>query len=235
MAEIVNLESVAKLLPKEQREQFYLIVQKYKTVPQDDDHLVMLDAMGFIALFMNELPRKIGKLLDQAGQRLTEDQATALGNQFSEILQNSLDVPNYQDMTKVTRDIRETYQKSEAESRKLNEKLRNTHRQIAKYSRLSPVIGTSITTSLITLTLGAVAAFFWLPKLLDKPITVPKRLWPYVELEKERRLDYIDKTHPDSVERKIRILKIKDGVLDAFVHGDEAVVVLERPEDELSN
>ena len=188
MADIANLESVAKLLPPDRREQFYLTIQKFRTVPHDDDHLLMLDAMGFVALFMKELPSEFGKLIDQAGQRLTDDQSKALGDQIREILTSSLDVPNYKDMSEMTRAIRETYQKDHQQSDRLLDSLGSMQHEVAKSSRLSPILACSFATSFVTLAIGAVAAFFWLPKLLDDPITIPKHLWPYVELQRERRL-----------------------------------------------
>lgn len=234
MAEITTLESVAKLLPADRREQFYLTIQKYRTVPQDDDHLIMLDAMGFMALFMSKLPAEIGSLLDQAAL-LTDEQTNALGDQFGEILTSSLDVPNYKDMSELTRAIKDTYQKHHQESGRVLNRLGGLQREISKYSRVLPVISSAIITSLVTLIGGAVAAYFLLPKLLDKPITVPKGLWPYVELQKERRLKHIDSKLPEFSKGEVRILTIEDDVLGAFMDGDDAVVVLEKPKSEKSN
>ncbi len=227
MADISNLETIAKLLPADQREQFYLTIQKYRKVPQDDDHLVMLDAMGFIALFMSKLPTEISRLLEQA-EGLTDQQAKALGDQFSAILTSSLDVPNCRDMSDMTRAIKETYQKQQVESGKVRNNLRELTRIISKYSRVLPVISSSIITSMITLLVGAVAAYFLLPGLLDTPITVPKPLWPYVELVKENRLQHFDTEFlPQYSNGEVRVLTIKDRVIDAFANDGEAVIVLE--------
>ncbi len=225
MAETANLESVAKLLPPDQRERFYLTIQKFRTVPQDDDHLVMLDAMGFIALFMKELPAEFGKLIDQAGQRLTEDQSNALGDQIREILTSSLDVPNYKDMSEMTK----AYQKGHQQSGRLLDRLDSLQREVKKSSRLSPILACSLASSLATLAIGAVVAFFWLPKLLDEPIIVPKHLWPYVELQRERRLYHFDGQLPNLTDKDVRVMRIKEGVLGAFREGDDAVIVLEKP------
>lgn len=230
MADIANLESVAKLLPFNQRERFYLTIQKFRTVPHDDDHLLMLDAMGFVALFMKELPSEFGKLIDQAGQRLTDDQSKALGDQIREILTDSLDVPNYKDMSEMTRAIREIYQKNHHQGDRLLDSLGSMQHEVAKSRRLSPILACSFATSLVTLAVGAVAAFFWLPKLLDEPITIPKHLWPYVELQRERRLYHFDGHLPNLADKEVRIMKIKEGVLGAFREGDDAVIVLEKPE-----
>ena len=236
MADITNLENVAKLLSPDQREQFYLTIQKFRTVPHDDDHLLMLNAMGFVALFMKELPSEIGKLIDQAGQRLTDDQSKALADQIREILTDSLDVPNYKDMSAMTRTIRETTQKNHDESRRLIDTLGHLQHEVRRNSRLSPILACSFATSLVTLAVGAVAAFFWLPKLLNEPITVPKHLWPYVELQRERRLYHFDSKLPNLTDEDVRIMRIKEGVLDAFREGEDAVIVLEKPmPDEVSD
>ena len=130
----------------------------------------------------------------------------------------------------MTRAIRETYQKNHQQGDRLLDSLSSMQHEVAKSSRLSPILACSFATSFVTLAIGAVAAFFWLPKLLDEPITIPKHLWPYVELQRERRLYHFDGKLPNLTDKEVRIMKIKEGVLGAFREGDDAVIVLEKPD-----
>lgn len=229
MADIQNLEGVAQLLPPERRERFHLVIQKYKSVPEDDDHLVMLEAMGFIALFMKELPAEISQLLDQAGKQLTEDQVESLGTQFGEILTSSLDTPSYKDLRGLVQTMRETYEKSRLENGKLLSGLGRMEGSVSKYNRLFPSIGVGFSSAFVTLLLGAIAAYFLLPRLLKpEPITLPKQMRPYAELYEQRRLDHFDQDLPDYADGELRVLMIKGDVIEAFKDGASGVVVIRK-------
>ncbi|MGK0186685.1 MAG: hypothetical protein ACI9R3_002468 [Verrucomicrobiales bacterium] len=230
MADTTTLQAVGDLLAPEHQERFAEILQYFEKLPEDDESFQLVTATGIVALTMSQIPEKVSDLLEEAQDVLTEDQTKALGDQFREILTSSLDVPNYKDMSEMTRAIRETYQKTHHASGKLLESLGSLQHEVAKSRRLSPILACSLASSLITLAAGAVVAFFWLPKLLDDPITIPKHLWPYVELQRERRLYHFDGKLPNLTDKEVRIMKIKEGVLGAFREGDDAVIVLEKPD-----
>ncbi|MGK0185688.1 MAG: hypothetical protein ACI9R3_001467 [Verrucomicrobiales bacterium] len=234
MVDTTTLQAVGDLLAPEHQERFAEILQYFEKLPDDDESVQLVTATGLMALTMNQIPEKVRILLEQAHDVLTEDQAKALGEQFREILTSSLDVPNYKDMSEMTRTIRETYQKNHHESGKLLDSLGSLQREVAKSRRLSPILACSFAASFVTLAIGAVVAFFWLPKLLDEPITIPKHLWPYVELQREHRLYHFDGKLPNLTDKDVRIMKIKEGVLGAFREGDDAVIVLEKPDQPTS-
>ena len=230
MADTTVLQAVSSLLPPEHQDRFAEIVRYFEGLPEDDESVQLVTATGIVALTMSQIPAKLSVMLEQVHNGLTEDQAKALGDQFRVILTSSLDVPNYKDMSETTRAIRETYQKFHHESGQLRDSLGNMLHEVAKSRRLSPILACSFAASLVSLAIGAVVAFFCLPKLLDKPITIPKHLWPYVELQREGRLYHFDGKLPNLTDKDVRIMKIKEGVLGAFREGDDAVIVLEKPE-----
>ena len=207
------------------------MIQRYKTVPEDDDHLVMLEAMGFIALFMKELPVEISKLLDQAGKQLTEDQVNLLGSQFAEILTNSLDTPSYKDLRAITQSMREAHEKGQRESDKMIRGLGRMEVAMKKFGRCIPNLATSFAGGSIALILGSIVAYFLVPLLLKpKPIIIPRQLRPYAELHHDGKLDYFDKDLPTYADSEIRVLMIKGDVIEAYKEGDGSVVVIRKPE-----
>ncbi|MEM7312651.1 MAG: hypothetical protein AAF497_05815 [Planctomycetota bacterium] len=234
MADTVSLHAVSELLPPEHQERFAEIVRYFEELPEDDETVQLVTAMGIVALTMSQIPEKVSALLKEAHDVLSEDQAKTLGDQFREILTSSLDIPSYRDMSETTRAIRETYHKFQHDSGRLHDSLGSMLHEVAKSSRLSPILACSLVTSLATLTVGAVVAYFWLPQLLDEPITVPKHLWPYVEFQREKRLYHFDGKLPKLTDKNVRVMKIRKGVLSAFREGDDAVIVLEKPEQPIS-
>ncbi len=226
MADTTTLQSIGDLLAPEHQERFAEILRYFEELPDDDEAVQLVTATGLVALTINQIPERVSTLLEEAHEVLSEDQATALGNQFREILTSSLDVPNYKDMSEMTR----AYQKGHQQSDRLLDRVSSLQREVQKSSRLSPILACSLASSLVAVALGAVVAFFWLPKLLDDPITVPKYLWPYVELQREHRLYHFDGNLPNLTDKEVRIMRIKEGVLGAFREGDDAVIVLENPQ-----
>ena len=214
MADTTTLHEFGCLLAPEHQARFAEILRSFEELPDDDEAVQMATLTGIVALVMSKIPEQLSTILEAAHKILT----------------SSLDVPNYKDMSAMTRTIRETTQKNHDESRRLIDTLVHLQHEVRRNSRVSPILACSFATSLITLAVGAVAAFFWLPKLLNEPITVPKHLWPYVELQRERRLYHFDSKLPDLTDEDVRVMRIKEGVLDAFREGDDAVIVLEKPE-----
>ena len=220
MADTTTLHEFGCLLAPEHQARFAEILRSFEELPDDDEAVQMATLTGMVALAMSNIPEQLSTILEAAHKILT----------------SSLDVPNYKDMSAMTRTIRETTQKNHDESRRLIDTLGHLQHEVRRNSRLSPILACSFATIIITLAIGAVAAFFWLPKLLNEPITVPKHLWPYVELQRERRLYHFDSKLPNLTDEDVRIMRIKEGVLDAFREGDDAVIVLEKPmPDEVSD
>jgi len=66
MSAIEILESVAALLQPEKRERFLKMVVQLRNVPDDDEYLQILEAIGFMTLLWKEVPQQIEKTLEKA-------------------------------------------------------------------------------------------------------------------------------------------------------------------------
>lgn len=56
-----SIEAVAELLPPERRERFFALISRFENVPEDDEHLRILEAMGFLTLIMKAIPNEIAE------------------------------------------------------------------------------------------------------------------------------------------------------------------------------
>ncbi len=224
MGDTSNLESVAKLLPPEQRERFYLLIQKYRSVPHDDDHLVMLDAMGFIALFMSELPKEIAGLLEKANQKLTDEQSDQLAQDFERVLGRALEVPKAVELQAMAEALRGTFRQQQDQSRDVVHRLGQLKREIGKYSRVAPVLSSAVAASILTLTIAGLVLYFAGDAIVNRKIIVPKSLWPYIELQREGRLSH------DEVDG-VRLLIIEGARALSSKNGEVVIRVQSHPED----
>ena len=66
MANTETLEQIAELLPSKQREEFLAMLIQFKTVPDDDEYLQILKAIGFMTLLWKEVPKEIKTILEGA-------------------------------------------------------------------------------------------------------------------------------------------------------------------------
>ncbi len=110
MANTDALEHVAKLLPVERRERFLLLAARLKSVPEDDEYLQVLEAIGFMTLIMTEVPNRLASLLKEAGQQtsaMDESQAKALALELSRSLEAQLDVPSFEDLRRLCQTVSE--------------------------------------------------------------------------------------------------------------------------------
>lgn len=233
MADTTMFASIGELLPPEQRERLDRIRENLDHVPEDDADLQTVEMMAFATLAIKGIPDRVADLLSEAQQALTTDQAERLGKQFGEILTNSLDTPSYKDLREMVRTMRETYERGRQESGKVINSLESMQAAMSRFSRFLPNLTTGFAGGLLALVVGSIAAFFVVPVVLEpEPITVPETLWPYVELQRQGRLDHFD----DQLESiangdDVRILLIKGDVVKAYREGEGAVVVIRRNEE----
>ena len=54
MADTSTLESISELLPVERRERFLQLVARFQSVPNDDEFLLILEAIGFMTLLYKD-------------------------------------------------------------------------------------------------------------------------------------------------------------------------------------
>ncbi len=106
MNNATTIKRITESLPDETRERFLAICDHLHTA-EDDEEFLLLQGMGLLMTEMREMPETLATMLDETKRGLTEDQATRFGNQFSEILKGSLELPAYQDMERFHRTARE--------------------------------------------------------------------------------------------------------------------------------
>ncbi|MCB1099441.1 MAG: hypothetical protein KDN22_27975 [Verrucomicrobiae bacterium] len=94
-----TLNRVAKLLPPEQQERFYTLIATLRKVPEDDEILLIIEAIGFMTLLWKEIPVQIEQILAAAdGPGRNENCNAYLLAELRQTVQQSLNVPTYADM-----------------------------------------------------------------------------------------------------------------------------------------
>jgi len=94
MANTETLESIAKLLPQQQREQFLAMTVQFKTVPDDDEYLQILQAIGFMTLLWKEVPNEVRKILE--GANPINETCHSIAGQVREAVVEA--IPSYDDL-----------------------------------------------------------------------------------------------------------------------------------------
>lgn len=94
MANTETLESIAEMLPAERRDRFLQMVARFQSVPDDDEFLLILEAIGFMTLLYKEVPDEIAKILTG----VTPLHATNEG--LSQLVRESVteSIPSYEDL-----------------------------------------------------------------------------------------------------------------------------------------
>ncbi len=217
------LESIAEAVPPQHRDRFRKLAKRLAQAPEEDEDRQLVESVGLVVLTLRDVPQQVSELLEDARQALTEEQVTRLGDQFTEILKASLELPAYEDISEMTRTIQESCQRQQRENRTLIQRLSTTGQEVAKYSRILPVLSSSVLASLTTLVIGAIVAWFLVPWLVSQQrFSVPKPLWPYVQLQREYRLDHHDKELKGEMSRALRI---RD-TIGSYQDGKDSVVVI---------
>jgi len=103
MADTETLESIAKLLPQQQREQFFAMIAKFKTVPDDDEYLQVMQAMGFMTLLWKEVPNEVRKVLE--GANPVNDTCHSVAKQVREAVIEA--IPSYEDLMLIAKRFEE--------------------------------------------------------------------------------------------------------------------------------
>jgi hypothetical protein len=93
-----SIEAVAELLPPERRERFFALISRFENVPEDDEHLRILEAMGFLTLIMKAIPIEIAETVRKSHSGLDDSQRKALQADMETILKDSIDTPSYKDL-----------------------------------------------------------------------------------------------------------------------------------------
>ena len=98
MANTETLESIAKMLPVERRERFLQMVARFQSVPDDDEFLQILEAIGFMTLLYKEVPSDIARIL--AGANPVNETHEGLSQLVKESVIES--IPSYEDLKRMS-------------------------------------------------------------------------------------------------------------------------------------
>jgi hypothetical protein len=103
MAATETLEKIAGLLPHPQREQFLLMVTQFKSVPDDDEYLQILNAIGFMTLIWKEIPNEIRSILEKSNP--ITDTCHTVGRQIRDAVVEA--IPSYEDLKQISKRLEE--------------------------------------------------------------------------------------------------------------------------------
>ncbi|MBB5353851.1 hypothetical protein HNR46_004115 [Haloferula luteola] len=92
-----TLEAVAELLPPERKLRFLAMAARFRSVPEDDEYLQMLEAVGLMTLLWKEVPREIRRIL--AGATPAEGSQEGLAELLKDAVRES--VPSYDDLKQI--------------------------------------------------------------------------------------------------------------------------------------
>ena len=101
MADLAAIDRIADFLPDSERERFLRIVARLKDVPEDDEYLLVLEAIGFISLILKEIPDRVKDVLaasapaDEGGANGSSEY---LLRRISEEIPKAVQLPNLEDL-----------------------------------------------------------------------------------------------------------------------------------------
>jgi hypothetical protein len=98
MASTETLQSVAALLPTERRESFLSLCARFESVPEDDEYLQILEAIGFMTLLWKEVPGEVSAILE--GANPVSETCHSVAAKVREAVIES--IPSYDDLKKIS-------------------------------------------------------------------------------------------------------------------------------------
>ena len=98
MSAVETLESVAALLPPERRERFLRMAATFRTVPEDDEYLQMLEAVGFMTLLWKEVPEEVRRVLE--GANPINETCESVAKQVRAAVIEA--IPSYEDLKQIS-------------------------------------------------------------------------------------------------------------------------------------
>ncbi|MEZ5303054.1 MAG: hypothetical protein R3F11_20790 [Verrucomicrobiales bacterium] len=108
MADIRALEAVAELLPPERRERFYKIAAKFQHIPEEDDHLQLLEATGFMMMAIHAVPERMAGLVAELREGMSGEEISALRHNLRELTANTAALPDFASLRQAAADLRDS-------------------------------------------------------------------------------------------------------------------------------
>lgn len=93
-----TLESIASLLPADRRERFLKLCTRFQSVPEEDEYLQILEAIGFMTLLWKEVPREVENVLEGANP-VTETCQSVAAKVREAVIES---IPSYDDLRAIS-------------------------------------------------------------------------------------------------------------------------------------
>lgn len=103
-ASIATLERVAEHLPQEQRERFLALIATFKQVPEDDEYLLTLEAIGFMTLLWQDVPKQITEILAGA-QPAKAPTNENLSKCVQQAVKEAITLPSHEDLRRLVEQL----------------------------------------------------------------------------------------------------------------------------------
>lgn len=94
MSAIDTIQQVASMLPEDKQQRFMILCQRFQNVPEDDEFLLLLEAICLNTLLWKEVPAEISNILTKATPISSNHQQ--LQTMIENSVQNS--IPSHEDM-----------------------------------------------------------------------------------------------------------------------------------------
>lgn len=96
-----TLERVADLLPPEQRERLLRIALKFRNLPEEDEFLQVLEAIGLMTLLWSQIPREIHSILE--GAKPAQPNMEFVNTQIRSAIQEN--IPSFGDLRQISQSL----------------------------------------------------------------------------------------------------------------------------------
>ena len=218
-----SIDAMAKLLPDDHRERFFEIMARFSKAPDDDEYMLLLEAIGFTSMITQRVPGEIAAIVEKMESGFTDAQFQSLQRRLETLLKNSIDTPSYRDLRTLVGEMKDH-----------QERFKTTASGLANDIASIPVIpreGTFnqkalIVSCVVSLIAGAVVTG---AVLLTK---IPGDRLRFTFRPKTDHEDYVDYFEDDMAEfgGKVGIYVVSGEVATVAQEPDKGVIVVKRPE-----
>ena len=223
MADTTAFDSLAKKLPPDQRARFLAMSIQLRNLPPDDELVIALEALGFTALILKEIPAEISDVIGKVRSGLSDAQREGLRADIEEILKKSIDTPSYKDLRETIREMRVQHHKVRKETDEFTHALSNQRVWLRKRNAALPSLFLGLSAGLLSalLVLGGQQALQQ-RSAPSKAVNQSQIASPPVA---QGLIDYFEADVPD-LGGKVGMVLVGGDVLSAFQEGDRGVVVV---------
>lgn len=98
-----TLERVANLLDAPERDRFLTTVARCRNIPEDDEYLLVLEAIGFMTLIWDRVPTQVHSILE--GAKPASLSTEYLRAQIRESIAES--IPSFEDLRQISQSLKQ--------------------------------------------------------------------------------------------------------------------------------